>query len=288
MIRRLLLVCAFVLALPSVGVGQVITPGGGYPDSWELQLYAYPLTPCTITDPATGIVSLGPSPCRLQSLHLYLGEGMGVYNNPSNTSLPAHCGINGPAPIFTPDPRNPDVVIWTDPVDASKYCWAGIPSLPFIAGMDGTYVFTLAEIIGSVTGMASPPSNPFTAIVPLQPSIPIIIPAPSSPPPTPPDPALCVPPLGSQSIAMFITAWSATTGKPGSRSHVDFQIASVSAITKLTARLGGVDVASGAGSDVGSLWFTTPTSGTYALTVYAENAYGCIRETMSPRSVVVP
>lgn len=287
MTARLMLGAAVVLALSSPAAAQVITPGGGYPDSWALQLYAYPLTPCSITDPTTGVVTLGPSPCKLQVLHLYLGEGMGVYNGASNTSLAAQCGLLGPVPGSS-DPVNPDVVIWTDPVNPLDYCWAGIPSLPYIAGMDGAYVFTLAEVIGSVTGLESPPSTPFTAVVPLVPSAPVVIPASSLPVTTPPDPLQCVPPLGPQALAMFITDWSATTGRPGSRAHVDFQITSLSAITKLRARLNGADVAAAAGNDVGSLWFTTPASGTYALTVYAENAYGCTRETLSPRTVVVP
>lgn len=290
MTARLMLGAAVVLALSSPAAAQVITPGNGYPDSWQVQIYPVIGDPCGPGNPPGCIMTIG------DIMHLYLGEGLGVYNNPSNSTSSAQCGLNGPAPAASPNPiANPDVIIWTDPVDPTKYCWAGVPPnflISFLA--DGTqYVFRMATMVGSLVSPEGPPSGPFIYKVPIAPAqagTVILADVSSGPPPPPPapDPLQCVPPLGPQSLAMFITDWSATTGRPGSRAHVDFQITSLSAITKLRARLNGADVAAAAGNDVGSLWFTTPASGTYALTVYAENAYGCTRETMSPRTVVVP
>ncbi len=101
-------------------------------------------------------------------------------------------------------------------------------------------------------------------------------------------PADCAPPFGADSISVTITGFTATTGRPGSRMNVRFQLASTTPITKVTARLAGVDVATGSGTDVMGLWFATPASGTYPLSVYAENQAGCQRETQSARTVIVP
>ncbi len=98
----------------------------------------------------------------------------------------------------------------------------------------------------------------------------------------------CEAPFGVDAISLTITGVTSTTGRPGSRMNVRFQLASRSPITRVTARLAGVDVASGSGTDIMGLWFATPPSGTYSLSVFAENAAGCQRETLSTRPVVVP
>lgn len=280
---RLFLFLALAWLWPTAARAQpVITPGAGYPDSWQVNVFPVPGDPCTGASAAIPgcIMSVG------DIMHVYLGEGLGTYNNPSASTSSAQCGFNGPIPTAVA-PRNPDVLLWPDPVQPTKYCWASAPANFLMSSLpDGqTYVFTMATVIGSLTSAQSPPSIPFTYQAPVVPAAAgQLVRALAAPG----DPTLCTPPLGPESISIFVTDWSATTGRPGSRAHVDFQAASKSAITRISARLNGLDVATGAGADVGALWFTTPAvAGSYGLTVYVENAYGCTRETLSPRTVTV-
>jgi hypothetical protein len=90
--------------------------------------------------------------------------------------------------------------------------------------------------------------------------------------------------------SLFITRWEHTTGKPGSRMRVNFQPASVSPMTEIEAKVNGAVVARITGTDLrdtAGVWFTTPASGSYKLTVWAKNAAGCTREVFSPVDLVV-
>lgn len=95
----------------------------------------------------------------------------------------------------------------------------------------------------------------------------------------PPDPRCDV--LGDRHVGVFVTDWMATTGQPGSKGRVNFQLSSPnSPITQVWAHLGSESLGQVVtGTDVtaiSGIWFTVPTtSGSYALTVDASNAYGC-------------
>jgi len=109
----------------------------------------------------------------------------------------------------------------------------------------------------------------------------------------------CQPPLGRLAPSIFVTDWAATTGRPGSRARVNFQLASPnSPIVAIAVKLvsdadqstltsstlvGGVDLTATAG-----LWFTTPLfNGKYRLTVYVKNAAGCELTTGATRTITV-
>lgn len=99
----------------------------------------------------------------------------------------------------------------------------------------------------------------------------------------------CLPPLGNRSVSIFPTGYQ----KAGARARLDFQLASPnSPITRVAVKAQGVELAVITSSNVGELagmWFTLPVlSGSYTLGIVAENAYGCVRDVMTTRTVVVP
>ncbi len=106
---------------------------------------------------------------------------------------------------------------------------------------------------------------------------------------SPTDPA-CAPPLGPEAIALVVTGWVPTTGRPGSSMYLQGRIDSRSTITRAVVRINGQDVLPTitSGTSVGRWWFPTPPSGTYSLSLYAENGYGCQREVLASRPLVVP
>src|SRR5229473_564945 len=107
--RRLLTFLAFLVVARSAAAQPVITPGGGYPDSWQVNVFPVPGDPCGPGNPPGCIMSVG------DIMHVYLGEGLGAYNNPSQSTASAQCGFDGPIPVAIA-PRNPDVLLWPDPV----------------------------------------------------------------------------------------------------------------------------------------------------------------------------
>lgn len=98
------------------------------------------------------------------------------------------------------------------------------------------------------------------------------------------------PPQCADVPSVFVTRWAATTGKPGSRMRVDFQLASISPITEIQARLKGDTYATITGTDLrgaAGIWLTTPVPGTYDVTVWVKNAAGCTREAAAPVKLTV-
>lgn len=102
-----------------------------------------------------------------------------------------------------------------------------------------------------------------------------------------PDPS-CAAPLGNRVPAIFPTAFQRTgSGGSGSPAHLDFQLASPnSPITYIAVirnvgeilLLGAPVNARGTNADltkIGSIWFQIPMTGTFPLSLYVENAYGC-------------
>lgn len=72
--------------------------------------------------------------------------------------------------------------------------------------------------------------------------------------------------------------------------RVNFQLASVSPIVEIQAKLNTVTVATVKGEDLrdsAGVWFTTPATGSHKLQVSARNAAGCTKEVYSPVDLVV-
>jgi hypothetical protein len=90
--------------------------------------------------------------------------------------------------------------------------------------------------------------------------------------------------------SVFVTRWEHTTGKPGSRMRVNFQLASISPIVEIHAEVDSEVVARITGTDLrdtAGVWFVTPGIGTHALRVFAKNAAGCSKEVDSLVPLVV-
>lgn len=84
--------------------------------------------------------------------------------------------------------------------------------------------------------------------------------------------------------SVFVTRWEHTTGIPGSRMRVNYQLASAVPIVEVQARLVGKTVATIKGEDLrdsAGIWFTTPASGRYALSVWVKDSNGCTRQSSS-------
>ena len=97
-------------------------------------------------------------------------------------------------------------------------------------------------------------------------------------------------PLGPEAASVVVTRWLATSGKPGSRMRVDYQLASKSPIVEIGVKLNAVPVAIVSGENLTSsagTWFTAPAVGSYKLAVAVRNAFGCTREAVAPFNVVV-
>lgn len=90
----------------------------------------------------------------------------------------------------------------------------------------------------------------------------------------------CVAPLGSNAPSITITSLTKTTGKAGSKSRLNYQLASSkSPIVSVIVRVDGVDTGYRlAGANLtsdGGIWFTTPDSGTHMIGLKVQNGYGC-------------
>ena len=104
---------------------------------------------------------------------------------------------------------------------------------------------------------------------------------------SPTDPR-CVPPFGADAIALFFTGYTPTTNKPGSKSNIRVQMASLTKIWRSELRLAGQAIATVAwATDLSGFWFTLPAPGSYPLSVYAVNEYGCAREVQYASPIVV-
>lgn len=107
------------------------------------------------------------------------------------------------------------------------------------------------------------------------------------------DPA-CAAPLGAEAASVFVTRFDQTTKAPGSKMRLNYQLASKSPIIEVRAKMNGAVVAvtraTGPGDTLnadGGIWFTQPGPGTYKLSVWVKNQYGCTRETAAPTDLIV-
>jgi hypothetical protein len=97
-------------------------------------------------------------------------------------------------------------------------------------------------------------------------------------------------PLCTDIPSVFITRWEMTTGKPGSRMRVNYQLASISPIVEVLAKVDGAMVAVSRGTDLrdtAGLWFVTPPAGIHTLQVFVKNSAGCTKEVFSPVGLIV-
>lgn len=91
-----------------------------------------------------------------------------------------------------------------------------------------------------------------------------------------PDP--CLPPLGAHAPAIFPTSPTVTTGKPGSRSFMNYQLGGPDRVVEVAVQVDGVDAAIGRGDDLrafSGIWFTQPAAGTHSLGVRVMTSFGC-------------
>lgn len=109
-------------------------------------------------------------------------------------------------------------------------------------------------------------------------------------PQTTTDPA-CLPPLGAHAPAIFPTSATVTTGKPGSRSFLNYQLGGPDAVTEVAIQLDGADVVVGRGADVkafSGMWFTQPAVGSHTVAVRVLTAFGCALVRQAAPLVVKP
>lgn len=108
----------------------------------------------------------------------------------------------------------------------------------------------------------------------------------------PVDPACA--PLGNRAVSIFVTTLQrlGTGGGALTVARLDFQLASPnSPVTRAAVRTNGADLAAVDGTSLtalAGLWFPVPAAkGTYVLSVFAQNAYGCTNEVLTTKSVTV-
>jgi len=88
----------------------------------------------------------------------------------------------------------------------------------------------------------------------------------------------CLPPLGAHAPAIFPTSATLTTGRPGSRSFLNYQLGGPDPVVEVAVQIDSTDAAVGKGSDLkafSGMWFTQPATGTHTLGVRVLTAFGC-------------
>lgn len=172
-------------------------------------------------------------------------------------------------------------LVWDDPADPTADCKAPVTSiLDAQPGCSSAPCTVYRVVLGMV--YVPEPSAPAATAVTLSPEFVLV--AKAVPAQTPSTDPRCTPPLGDRVVNVFLNKYHKTTGNPGSRSWVEFQLASPnSPIMQTVVRLNGQPAAHGTmtarDGDISQLagsWFDLPTAaGDYALTVEATNQYGC-------------
>lgn len=100
-----------------------------------------------------------------------------------------------------------------------------------------------------------------------------------------PDP--CTPPLGTHAPAIFPTSPTITTGRPGSRSFLNYQLGGPDKVVEVAVQIDGADAVVGKGTDLAAfsgMWFVQPAVGSHSLGVRVLTDFGCalIRKTSLP------
>lgn len=88
----------------------------------------------------------------------------------------------------------------------------------------------------------------------------------------------CGPPLGSHAPAVFLTSVTVTTGRPGSRSFLSFQLAGPDPFIETAVQVDGADASVATAVDArnyGSQWFTQPAVGTHTVGLRIKTSFGC-------------
>lgn len=99
----------------------------------------------------------------------------------------------------------------------------------------------------------------------------------------------CATPLGAHAPAVFLTSVTVTTGRPGSRSFLSFQLAGPDPFVETAVQVDGVDATVSTATDArayGSQWFTQPPTGTHRLGLRVRTAFGCTLVRVGPTLVV--
>lgn len=97
----------------------------------------------------------------------------------------------------------------------------------------------------------------------------------------------CTPPLGTHAPAIFPTSPTFTTGRPGSRSFLNYQLGGPDKVVEVAVQIDGSDAAVGRGEDLkafSGMWFVQPAMGSHVLGVRVLTDFGCtlIRKTSLP------
>jgi hypothetical protein len=101
----------------------------------------------------------------------------------------------------------------------------------------------------------------------------------------------CLPPLGAHAPAIFPTSATLTTGRPGSRSFLNYQLGGPDPVVEVAVQVDGADAAVGKGTDLkafSGMWFTQPATGTHTLGVRVLTAFGCALVRQAAPLVVKP
>jgi hypothetical protein len=164
-----------------------------------------------------------------------------------------------------------------------KFAWdANTPDPTHAIGYQLTVDNQVFDVGPAITAAVTLQSGPHQATVAAYfADVPTPIPGPSSAPLTftvaaGPDP--CAPPLGAHAPAVFLTSITQTTGRPGSRSLLNYQLGGPDTVTVTAVQVDGVDQTPMFGGDLrafGSMWFTQPASGTHTLGLRIQTSFGC-------------
>jgi hypothetical protein len=151
-------------------------------------------------------------------------------------------------------------------IDSTVYAVGNVTTYVVPSVAAGTHVAALTAT--NLAGLTSPPSVPVSFTIAAQ----------SDP---------CLPPLGAHAPAIFPTSATLTTGKPGSRSFLNYQLGGPDKVVEVAVQIDGADAVIGKGTDLAAfsgMWFVQPAVGSHALGVRVLTDFGCalIRKTSLP------
>jgi hypothetical protein len=100
----------------------------------------------------------------------------------------------------------------------------------------------------------------------------------------------CAPPLGIHAPAIFPTSPTFTTGRPGSRSFLNYQLGGPDKVVEVAVQIDGADAVVGKGSDLAAfsgMWFVQPAVGSHSLGVRVLTDFDCALTRQTSRPLVV-
>ncbi len=167
------------------------------------------------------------------------------------------------------------------------FAWDANPASDSVQGYRLVVDSTISDVGNVLTVAQDVPSGAHVAALlaynsfgagPLSASVPFTVPSQTDP---------CTPPLGTHAPAIFPTSATLTTGKPGSRSFLNYQLGGPDKVVEVAVQIDGADSVVGKGSDLAAfsgMWFVQPSVGSHSLGVRVLTDFGCalIRKTSAP------